>query len=58
LQIHDELLFEIKEEKVLKIAKEIKKIMESVVKLKVPLEVEIKVGDNWGELKNLKKFNF
>ncbi len=58
LQIHDELLFEIKEEKVLKIAKEIKKIMESVVELKVPLEVEIKIGDNWGELKNLKKFNF
>jgi len=58
LQIHDELLFEIKEEKVLKIAKNIKRIMESVIKLEVPLEVEIKIGNNWGELKNLKEFNF
>ncbi len=33
-----------------KITDAIEKIMESVYKLKVPLKVNIKIGDNWGEL--------
>jgi DNA polymerase-1 len=51
LQIHDELLFEIVKDKVEEVAPKIKKIMENVVKLKVPLQVELKVGDNWKDLK-------
>lgn len=53
LQIHDELIFEVKEEAVKKLAPEIKKIMEQICSLKVPLKVDIKSGKNWGALKNL-----
>ena len=49
LQIHDELLFEIKEEKVKAKAEEIKKIMEKVVD--IPLEVELKQGKTWGSMR-------
>ncbi|RLC35853.1 MAG: hypothetical protein DRH33_07935 [Candidatus Nealsonbacteria bacterium] len=53
LQIHDELLFEVREDKIKETIGKIKKIMENVIKLKVPLKVDIKVGSNWGELKPL-----
>jgi len=53
LQVHDELVFEIAEEKVSEAAKEIKNIMENIYQLAVPLKVEIETGDNWGELKQL-----
>lgn len=51
LQVHDELLFEIKEKMVKNILPEIKKIMERVAELKVPLVVDAKTGPNWGEQK-------
>lgn len=54
LQVHDELVFEIKKEKTKKIVPEIKKIMESIIKLKVPLVVDIKTGKNWGEQTSLR----
>jgi DNA polymerase-1 len=50
LQVHDELIFEVREDLVSEIAPEIKKIMEGVMKLKVPIIAEIKSGYNWGEL--------
>ncbi|PIR44352.1 hypothetical protein COV23_00320 [Candidatus Wolfebacteria bacterium CG10_big_fil_rev_8_21_14_0_10_31_9] len=51
LTIHDELVFEIKDDKNLKkIINLINKTMESIYTLKVPLKVNIKIGDNWGEL--------
>ena len=48
LQIHDEIILEVKEEKIKKVKKEIKEVMENVYKLKVPLVVDMKSGDNWG----------
>lgn len=54
LQIHDELLFEIKESKIKEVVPQIKKIMENIVKLKVPLKVDIKVGENWLDLLEFK----
>ncbi len=54
LQVHDELIFEVPEEKVSEAAKEIKKIMENIYQLEVPLLVEMESGDNWGELEKLK----
>lgn len=51
LQVHDELLFEIKKDLVKKIAPKIKELMEGVVELKVPLVVDVKAGTNWGEQK-------
>ncbi len=53
LQIHDELVFEIKEDQGEGITKEIKKIMESVYKLKVPVIVEAKEGDDWATMEKV-----
>lgn len=50
LQIHDEIIWEVKEESADEVAPKIKEIMEGVYKLKVPLAVDIKTGRNWGEL--------
>ncbi len=51
LQIHDELIFEVKEEKVEEIAKRFVHTMENILELEVPLECSVSVGDSWGELK-------
>ena len=51
LQIHDEILFEIKKEIVLAVLPTIKEIMENTIKLNVPLRVNINYGKNWAELK-------
>lgn len=53
LQVHDELVFEVKNNLVAETATEIKEIMESVIKLKVPLAVDASVGDNWGEMEKI-----
>ena len=47
LQVHDELVFEVKEELVEQASTIIKNIMENVVHLDLPLEVEIGVAENW-----------
>ena len=49
LQVHDELLFEVPEEEIETIKALIKEKMESAVKTKVPLIVEVGVGNNWLE---------
>ncbi len=51
LQVHDELLFEVDEKIAPEVVVEIKKIMENIVELKVPLVVESKMGKNWEEMK-------
>ncbi|MEI6266779.1 MAG: DNA polymerase I [bacterium] len=51
LTVHDELVFEIPEDEVQKVQDFVKKKMENVVKLDVPVVVDIGVGDNWGEAK-------
>ena len=50
LQVHDEIILEVKEEKAKEVAEKVKEIMENVYKLKVPLVVDVKIGDNWGEI--------
>jgi DNA polymerase-1 len=50
LQVHDEIILEVKEEIAEEVAKKVKEIMEQVYKLKVPLVVDVKIGDNWGEI--------
>ena len=47
LQIHDELLFECDEDLLEEEIQKIKNIMENVVSWKVPLKVNIHVGQNW-----------
>lgn len=51
LQIHDELVFEVKEGEVKKAKELIKKELESVYKIKAPIEVKIGLGQNWAECK-------
>lgn len=49
LQVHDELLFEIPEEDVDTMIPVLKKIMENIVLLSVPLVVDVGIGNNWDE---------
>jgi len=51
LQIHDELILEVKSAIIKEIAPQLKVIMEQVVDWEVPLKAEITIGKNWGELK-------
>jgi DNA polymerase-1 len=50
LQVHDELVFEVTTNEAEKNAKKIKEIMEKVIKLKVPVVVDVSIGSNWGEM--------
>lgn len=49
LQVHDELVFETPEAQVEKFAKRVRKVMEGVLELKVPLKVDVGWGRNWSE---------
>jgi DNA polymerase-1 len=49
LQVHDELVFEIKPENLASAGEDIKGLMEKVATLKVPLVVDYNYGDNWDE---------
>lgn len=50
LQIHDELILEIKSAIIEEIAPQLKNIMEHVVDLEVPLQSKMAIGQNWGAL--------
>jgi len=54
LQVHDELVFEVPESDVEKVARMVKREMQDVAKLKVPIVVEVEVGKNWGQTELLK----
>jgi len=49
LTVHDELVFEVPEDKVEDAGKRIKAEMESALELSVPLEVDVGAGAHWGE---------
>lgn len=51
LQIHDELIFEVRDDLADFVADKIKAIMNEIYALKVPLECGIAIGKNWAELK-------
>ena len=50
LQVHDELVFEVPENQVGEIGLMVKEEMEKAMELVVPIKVELKTGNNWGEL--------
>ncbi len=54
LQVHDELVFEIKVDKLKQFAEKIEAIMENAYDLVVPLKVDVSYGENWEEMKELK----
>ena len=51
MQVHDELVFESPKNGVEEEAKMIREEMNSAMKLKVPLKVEVGWGKNWQEVK-------
>jgi DNA polymerase-1 len=57
LQVHDELVFEVKTEKLEAERKKLAEIMEGVMHEKenfgVPIRVGVSVGKNWGELESI-----
>ncbi len=50
LQIHDSILVECPAEVAESVAKELQTIMQNVYELPVRLDVDVKIGDNWGQL--------
>lgn len=48
LQVHDELVFEVENDKVELAKQEIARLMDTVVNIGVPITVDIGSGDNWG----------
>ncbi len=51
LQIHDELIFEVAEDKAEELGSKFQSIMENIMELNVPLKASMNIGHNWGELK-------
>lgn len=49
MQVHDELVFEIPDQKIGLFSEKIQKLMENSFKLDVPLKVDVGVGDNWDQ---------
>jgi DNA polymerase-1 len=49
LQVHDELVFEAPPEEIITLEALVRKIMEGVIPLKVPVTVDINYGKNWAE---------
>jgi DNA polymerase I len=49
LQVHDELVFEVKKKEEKEVRKIVTKHMQESLKLNVPVEIEIGVGSNWLE---------
>ncbi|MCX6761739.1 MAG: DNA polymerase I [Candidatus Moranbacteria bacterium] len=50
LQVHDEIILEVREDLAETVSQKIKAILEDAYKLKVPLVANVSIGDNWGEL--------
>lgn len=49
MQVHDELVFEVPGDEVESASQQIRALMEGSMKLDVPLQVEVGVGENWDE---------
>eukprot|EP01112_Ceratiomyxa_fruticulosa_P020149 TRINITY_DN6785_c0_g1_i1.p1 TRINITY_DN6785_c0_g1~~TRINITY_DN6785_c0_g1_i1.p1 ORF type:complete len:570 (+),score=88.22 TRINITY_DN6785_c0_g1_i1:232-1710(+) len=54
LQVHDELVVEVRDDYVEVIKRELKEAMETATDLFVPLEVSMFVGKKWGSMKSVK----
>lgn len=53
MQVHDELIFELPQARLIGAAKQIRDLMQNAVTLRVPLLVSAKAGKNWYELDKL-----
>ena len=50
LQVHDELIFEVPDEELEKMRELVPGVMSTSLELSIPLKVDIKIGDNWGQM--------
>jgi DNA polymerase-1 len=50
LQVHDELIFEVPEDELEKMARLVQERMSSAIRLSIPVKVDIKSGPNWGAM--------
>lgn len=55
LQVHDELVFEVRENCASEYAPCIREAMEGVAALRVPIFVDMKIGNNWREMKTIER---
>jgi DNA polymerase-1 len=55
LQVHDELVFEVKKGLAKILLPIIREKMEGAIQLRVPVKVDIRVGKSWGELENIEE---
>ena len=53
IQVHDELVFKVPKEKIKDTARKVKKLMEGVIELEVPLKVDIEAGANWLDMETI-----
>jgi DNA polymerase-1 len=51
LQVHDELVFEVPRVELAEMCELVPRMMSTAIQLSVPVRVETKSGENWGELK-------
>jgi DNA polymerase-1 len=49
MQVHDELILEVKKSDSEEVLNKVKEIMEAAVDLDIPLIVEASIGSNWNE---------
>ncbi|MBI5023141.1 MAG: hypothetical protein HZC05_03200 [Candidatus Magasanikbacteria bacterium] len=49
LQVHDELVLEVKDDLAEQVSAKVKEIMENVIKLHVPIRVDTHIGSSWGK---------
>ena len=50
LQVHDELVLEVPQEELEEMKELVPQIMSAALELSVPLKVDIKTGNNWGQM--------
>ena len=50
LQVHDELIFEVPQEELEEMRQLVPQAMSTALELSIPLKVDIKTGNNWGEM--------
>ena len=49
MQVHDELVFDVPKDELKEVYRIVKDGMENIIKLKVPVEAHVEVGENWLE---------
>jgi DNA polymerase-1 len=52
LQVHDELLFDVPEDEIDTVRTLVKREMENVLELNVPIVADVGIGQNWRDLKS------